>query len=1013
LRFLARRRAGVSSIVGSIFFVLIMVVAIGSLVTMFNSFTAYNQQVTGASNSNQQAAETQLSVTSGQFGEDPPSTTNAATACSTTATDYTITQKTFYAADMWWDFYTCNGAFQYSTSFDGVTWSAETSIPSVITTGYTVGPYFDVEVVGTTMYLAIAEKGADAFQFGNGTLLEGGTDGAPDGTISWNTAPANVVTTAAAFGPITMGVDSAGNQWIAVVQGACTAANCGVGVYEHEACAAASNQGWEPNACGSATAPTNYSPTGAALNVDAQVIVEPAISTYSTTGAIMLYETGSNTNPSAGVLHLVTQTALASAAWNTITLTGINDYSLQSSSALMIGGTFYFAGLTGALGAATGTLDFWTLPFTSMTAGTPSTAVQIEGTTEAWEAALTSSGSTLALFDSYPTDTAINYYTSSTLGSIWSSPAINLESGETSVGGLSPAQGAFAVTWFNSADNVRFAALSTFTLSNSSPFAVHVVDVYVYDPSTNTLVAHWYYNSTEQFDYWIGQGSNMSLPITFDWTASTSYLVTFSTDAGVTAQGTFTTLPGTAVSCPAGEFYSELSPLDECTSTSSTNPVMEGGSGTETCSDSVATAEMMGLDLAYTTSAYSSGSLYISFTFQVTSPATTSINSVWQLYYGSGTGPTCGTASTGTALGEPYTVRSQAAFAKGVSQAVSVTLTGLTPSTTYWFDVRATDSSAATWIYSNPHLAITDLVSTNSPDLATSANTNTCPITSATAGMAGLGTTFTTGGTGFTGTVFGELAFNIAQTAVGATNTAYVVHYGTGAAPGCHVAAAGTAASETYTFTSQSAAAGALGGVGQKVGFVLTGLTASTTYWVDVEETDSSGVGWTYSNPTLSVMLMPTAGTNSLPNAVLADSTNTCSDATAGTAFPGYDQMGFGLHYDVPSSAQGNLFITLTFQLAIPGTAAGVSTTWQASYGTGVSPACNTAETGLTFGNSYTVTSQSATVAGAMSVSETLILSNIQSVAGTTIWIDVQAYDSSGATWTYSNPAIAVAMFPS
>ncbi len=76
MRFQSRKRAGVSSIVGSIFFVLIMIVSIASLVTIFNSFTAYNQQVTKASNSNLQVADTQLSVTGGQFGAFPPSTTS-------------------------------------------------------------------------------------------------------------------------------------------------------------------------------------------------------------------------------------------------------------------------------------------------------------------------------------------------------------------------------------------------------------------------------------------------------------------------------------------------------------------------------------------------------------------------------------------------------------------------------------------------------------------------------------------------------------------------------------------------------------------------------------------------------------------------------------------------------------------------------------------------------------------------------------------------------------------------
>ena len=112
MRFLSRRRRGVSSIVGSIFFILIMIVAIGSLVTMFNSFTAYNSQVSKAGNSESQQQDTELSVSSSSFGSFPPSTTsnyNVATGCTaTTSTSPTNQGHLFYAAGMWWDFFTCN-----------------------------------------------------------------------------------------------------------------------------------------------------------------------------------------------------------------------------------------------------------------------------------------------------------------------------------------------------------------------------------------------------------------------------------------------------------------------------------------------------------------------------------------------------------------------------------------------------------------------------------------------------------------------------------------------------------------------------------------------------------------------------------------------------------------------------------------------------------------------------------------------------------------------------------------
>ena len=1015
MRFVRRRRAGVSSIVGSIFFVLIMIVAIASLVTIFNSFSSYNSQVTKNGNANLQATNTALSVTSGQFGAFPPSTTsnfNVGTGCTTTSTSPTNRPKVFFAANMWWDFFTCNSAFQYSTSFDGVTWQTPRTIPAVVTAGYTVGPYFDVEVLGTSIYLAIARVGNAHFQFGTGTLAQGGTSAAPGGTISWSQAPAEVVTTANAVGPVNMAVDNAGNEWVAVVQGATA-----IAFYEHEACATASATGWEPNTCSSAANPTNYAPAAlGALSANAHTILFPAISTFSNTGAIFMYETGSAVNPSTGTLAVITQSTLATNVWTTIALSGITDYSLTSSSADMIGSTMYFAGLANAaVGQTTGTLKFWTLPFTSMTAATNTAEQTIESATLAWQAALTASGTTLVLFDNPSTVTGftcpcLQYYSSSTLGSVWNSPAIVVDSlgqdaSQTAVNSLCPADNGFAVTWENTAGSVRFAALSTFTLTNNSPFGVHVVDLYIYNPAKNALAAHYYVNSTEDFDYWVGQGSTMVVPIRFIWTANTLYQVTVGTDTGVTAELSITSPPGGGVSCPSGDFFSQISPSTVCgPAGSSTNPYLISGAGASTCTDTTAgTSLMAGLGLGYTTDPLSSGNVYISFAFQVTSPATSGVTSTWQLFYGAGANPACGAAATGTALGEPYTVKSQAAVVRGLSQSVSVTLSGLSPSTTYWFDVQTSDSTAAAWAFSNADAGVVDVKLTESPNLSTSANTNTCTdTTNSVVRMMGLGTTFTTGGAGFTGNVFGKLTFNVAGPATTAITTRYQVTYGTGAAPACNAVAAGTTAGNQYTIGSQAAV---LSGAAQKAGFVLTGLTPSTTYWVDVQAFDSSAAAWVYTNPTLAVMEMPTP-VSLLPNVASASNVNTCGIATGATI----RMAGFGVLYTIPTSAIGDLYITLTFQINTPATS-GVNTQWGVVYAHGVQPICNDRATGIPIGNTYTVTSQSIT-AGALSQSETIVVQNEEKLAGSSLWIDVQVFDSSGATWTYSNPEISVAMFP-
>ncbi|MDA4115539.1 MAG: hypothetical protein OK442_03155 [Thaumarchaeota archaeon] len=1029
MRFLSRRRAGVSSIIGSIFFVLIMIVAIGSLVTIFNSFTNYNSQVNQASNSNLQAENTELSVTSGQFGAFPPSSPsnfNVATACTATSTSPTNREKTFYTANMWWDFYVCNSAFQYSSSYDGVTWSAETSIPYVITSGYTVGPYFDVEVVGTTLYLAIAKVGAPDFQLGIGTLGSGGTDSAPAGTITWTEAPSTIVAGATnALGPINMAVDSAGNQWIALVQGTCTTTNnCAIGIYEHEACATASSAGWEPNTCTSTTSPTNYAPAAlGTLAVNTHTILFPAISSYSTTGVILLYEYGSATAGTIGTLGMVTQTALASTTWNTITLTGISAYSLTASSAAVVGTTFYFAGLTGTVGLTTGSLDFWSLPFTSMSAATPSAQSIIENIalgSIAWQAALTYSGATLVLFDNPPastdtcpaTDNCIQYYTTGTLGSIWSS-AILLDSSETAVTGLSPASGNFAVTWVGASPfNVRFAALSTFAVTNNSPFSVHLVDLYVYNSASNALVAHYYYNSTEEFDYYVGQGSTTALPVRFTWAASTSYLVTVGTDTGVTAQLTSTSLPGSTTTCSAGQFLSQISPAETCSGVpANAAPVLSYSSSANTCSVSSATTSAgFTTPLTYTTTSGSAGDLFVGMTFNAASPATAGLTSKWQFAYGTGTAPACAaTTGLGTTVGQQYTITTQAAAAGSWGQSIGVAIRGLSPSTTYWFSVQVTDSSAGTWVYSNQALSVTDVQSsTNSlPNVQETDNTNTCTHTgAATDLMVGLGVTYTTLASGIgSGNVRVTLAFDLQSPATLAVTDKWQIAYGSTATPACNAATTGTLVGKQYTVESEAAAVMSLEQSGT---VVINGLSPSTTYWFDVQSTDSSVNQWIASAPTLEVTEESSTVAGIPANMVypLSAQTAGCATTAVATSMAGLREL-----TTLTSSSTGTIHGTLTFNVLASGTiAAGSTSAWKLAYADVTAtamPACAAAAVGTTTNmQTYTTKTVSTT---AFSEAQELQFVITGLTPGHTYWFDLQVTNAGAAfTATYSVPTLTI-----
>jgi len=1018
MRFESRGRRGVSSIVGSIFFILIMVVAIASLVSIFNSFTGYNQQVNKASGSSTQAKQTSLSVTGSSFGAFPPSTTSNlnvagnSNTCNNQATFPTNRPKLDFAAGMWWVFFTCNSNFQFSASFDGVTWQAPANVPSLVA-GYTVGPYFDTEIAGTTgttLYMVIAKVGATNFQLGIGTLTAGGTNAAPAGTIVWTSPPTQVTTVAGsnAIGPINMAIDTAGNQWVIIHVGATALA-----VYERQACATGTStaNGWEPNACNSSAAPSNNAPASfSGLSANARTIFNAAPNTLSQTGVILMYETGSATDPSTGSLTAVTQASLntGSSAWNSITLTSIGfDYSITSSSAQFIGNTMYFAGLANAaVGQTTGTLRFWSITFTSMTVATntaDTTGVNgnpIESSTQAWQAALTSSGTTLVLFDAYLTGTTIQYYTSSTLGSIWSS-AVTLVSAESAVNGLNPSENGFAIIWTGAAANynIRFAALSTVTVTNSSPFSVHLVDLYVQNPATNSLAAHLYVNSSEIYDYWIGQGSTAVIPLRFIWAAATSYLFTVSTDTGVTAQLTASSPPVSSTTCSAGQFLSQVTPAQTCTGVpAAASPAVSFASNANTCTDTTSgTAKMMGFGLTYTTSSSSSGNIYAILTFDGKSPAVSNVNSKWQLAYGTGAAPACNAAVTGTTTAQQYTLNTEAAVALERGESVGVTISGLSASTAYWFDVQVLDSTTDSWVYSLPALSVTEILTSGlqTPQVGYSSNTNTCTISSASTLMGGLGTTYTTGGTGFSGNLYLTLTAEVTSPATTTINSQWRIAYGTGTAPACAAASSGTTVGNQYQVGTQ---AGVVLQLAESESVVITGLTASTTYWFDVQVTDSTAASWIYSNPTLAVVEMPKAQYLP-PNVNFASSANSCGRNTAANGM-----AGLGATYTTLSSSTGSVFAALTFKVASPATA-NLNSKWQVVYGTGAVPTCNAAASGTTVGRQYTINTEAA-VAGAMGETTGFVLTGLSK--GTQYWFDVQATDSTTAVWTYSNPAISV-----
>jgi len=338
-----------------------------------------------------------------------------------------------------------------------------------------------------------------------------------------------------------------------------------------------------------------------------------------------------------------------------------------------------------------------------------------------------------------------------------------------------------------------------------------------------------------------------------------------------------------------------------------------------------------------------------------------------------------------------------------MAQSVGATITGLSQSTAYWFDVQATDNSVNGWIYSKPALSVTDIVSSTNPSAATSfvSNANTCNDVTTVARMMGFGLLYTTGRSDqYSGDIYVTLTFQTNWPTNSIDTTKWQVAFGTGSAPACNAAGTGTPVGKQYTIADQTTNQLQ---EPQNTGFVLTGLTAATTYWFDVQATDSATNTWTYSKPQMAVVEEPILpGVPS--NLYFTSDANSCGSASAtGVMGLGPASGSVGVYYQTSSSSSGNIYGTFTFNLATAATS-GQLATWQLAFGTGATPICAAATTGTLVGNSYSFNSEAAVVGGnAETVS--FVLTGL--LRDTIYWFDVKMIASSG-TVTASNPQLSV-----
>ncbi len=421
-----------------------------------------------------------------------------------TATSSSGQDKLVYSQGLWWAFYSDGINIVYETSADGSTWSSSTIVSSSVDS--TKGYNFGIWTVGGTIYYALSAYGQSAsFLWRYGTLQS-------SGTISWSIAETSVTTTNTVYSYDSIAADSTGNVWVALNTNDGTNAHIEVWRY--------ASSTWSKV--------DDISP----LSSDEVAQLVPLSS-----GVALIYGRGSVT------AQVKIITSATGSSWSAA-VSPASNYMLFSSSATAITNTVYFAGLaSGSTGVTTGTVNFWSF---ASGAGSTSSETVLQATISGWIVSITEMPSkTLVL--SYGSGANVYSQTSLNYGVSWAS-AQTISSSETSVSGLTIADDASGIMWTSGSSspyNIRFSALPVLGTISGSPFAVHMISLYILDTVSNTMT-HFDTNSsaagvTGSFDYQIGSGETMSIPISsFSWTVSHSYIITVATDQGTILSYTLT-----------------------------------------------------------------------------------------------------------------------------------------------------------------------------------------------------------------------------------------------------------------------------------------------------------------------------------------------------------------------------------------------------------------------------------------------------------------------------------------
>jgi hypothetical protein len=134
----------------------------------------------------------------------------------------------------------------------------------------------------------------------------------------------------------------------------------------------------------------------------------------------------------------------------------------------------------------------------------------------------------------------------------------------------------------------------------------------------------------------------------------------------------------------------------------------------------------------------------------------------------------------------------------------------------------------------------------------TNTSATTCSISNLTAiKMAGLGMTYTTKAANTSKNIFITMNWQLVTPANLNSISRYTLVYGTDAAPACNAVPSGTLVGNQYK-VQQDASVAASMPMSETV--VITGLTANTAYWFDLQVNTTNAGTWVYSAPQISVI---------------------------------------------------------------------------------------------------------------------------------------------------------------